>query len=115
MSTDFSPIFLSFSKNLETPRANDLWKFKNSLCSNVDYTTKLKNHLKCIQKAIIKGNITDEQMIWEYIRYEIRKLSISFCKDYAKYKPTKTFILEIKLKQLESNANYNLATVIWNA
>ena len=50
-------------------------------------------------------------MIWEYIR----KLSISFCKDYAKYKPTKTFILEIKLKQLEANANYNLATVIWNA
>ena len=70
MSTNRSPIFFSFSKNPETPRGNSLWKFNNSLCSNIDYTTKLSNHLKLIQKTILKGNITDEQMIWEYIKYE---------------------------------------------
>ena len=43
-------IFFSFSKNLETPRGTGLWKFSNSLCSNIDYTTKSKNYLKLIQK-----------------------------------------------------------------
>ena len=33
-------------------------------------------------------------MIWEYIKYEIRKFSISFSKQYAKDKRTKAFILE---------------------
>ena len=46
-------------------------------------------------------------MIWEYIKYEIRKCSVSFSKQYAKDKRTKTFILEKKLKQLEANANFN--------
>ena len=94
MSTDHSPIFFSFSKNLKTPRGNSLWRFNNSLCRNIDYTTKLKNHLKLIQKTILKENITDEQMIWEYIKYEIRKFSISFSKQYAKDKRTRTLILE---------------------
>ena len=88
VSTDHSPII---SKNPETPRGNGLWKFNNYLCSNIDYTTKLKNHIKLIQKTILKENITDEKIFWEYIKYEIRKLSISFCKQYAKDKRTKTF------------------------
>ena len=46
-------------------------------------------------------------MASEYIKYEIRKYSISFSKQYAKDKPTKTFILEKKLKQLEGNVNFN--------
>ena len=92
MSTDHSTIFFPFSKKLEIPRGNGFWKFINSLCSNTDYTTKLKNHLKLIQKTILKENITDEQMIWEYIKYEIRKFSISFSKQHAKDRRTKTFI-----------------------
>ena len=71
-------MIFSFSKNLETPYGNGLWKFNNSLYSNIDYTTKLKNHLKLIQKTILQENITDEQMIWEYIKYEIKKFFISF-------------------------------------
>ena len=59
MRTDHSRIFFSFSKNPETPRGNGLWKFNNSLCSNIDYTTKWKNHLKLIQKTNLKENITD--------------------------------------------------------
>ena len=33
-------------------------------------------------------------MIWEYIKYEIRKFSIKFSTQYAKDKRTKIFILE---------------------
>ena len=45
-------------------------------------------------------------MIWDYIKYEIRKSSIEFSKRFAKDKRTKTFILENKLKQLEANVNF---------
>ena len=58
----------------------------NSLCSNFNYTTKVKNHIKLIQKTILIENITDEKIIWEYIKYEIRKFSISFSNQYAKDK-----------------------------
>ena len=71
VSTDHSLIFLSFSKNPETARENGFRKSNNSLCNNIDYTTKLKNHSKLIQKTILKENIADEQMIWEYTKYEI--------------------------------------------
>ena len=107
MSTVHSPIFFSFSQKPETPRGNGLWKFSNSSYSNTDYTTKLKNYLKLIHKTILKENITDEKMISEYIKCEIGNFSISFSKQYAKDKRTKTFILEKKLKQLEENANFN--------
>ena len=37
-------------------------------------------------------------MIWEDMKYEIRKFSIKFSKQYAKDKQNKTFILEKNLK-----------------
>ena len=46
-------------------------------------------------------------MIWEYIKYEIRKFSISFSRQYGKDKRTKTFTLEKKLNKSEANANLN--------
>ena len=60
----------------------------------------LKNHLKLIQETIVKENITDEQMIWEYMKYDKRILSISFSKQYAKDKRTKTFILGKKFETI---------------
>ena len=45
-------------------------------------------------------------MIWEYIKYAIRKFTIEFSIQYAKDKRTKTFILENRLKQLEAIANF---------
>ena len=47
MSTDHSPIFFSFSKIPETPRGNCLWKFNNSLCSNIVFI--LENKLKQLE------------------------------------------------------------------
>ena len=58
------------------------------------YWLHYHHHLKLIQKTIIKENITDEQVIWEYIKYEIKKVSIDFSiefsKQYAKDKRAKT-------------------------
>ena len=99
VSTDHSPIFFSFSKTPETPRGKGLWKFNNSLCGNIDYTTKLKSHLKLIQKTILKENITDKQMIWEYIKFESGNFLLVFLNN-MRTKRTKTFTLEKKIKRI---------------
>ena len=47
--------------------------------------------------------ITDEQLCWEYIKYEIRKFSIRYSKEKAKKTHAETVTLENKLKELEQN------------
>ena len=42
--------------------------------------------------------ITDEQLCWEYIKYEIRKFSIRFSKENVKKARAETVTLENKLK-----------------
>ena len=42
--------------------------------------------------------ITDEQLCWEYIKYEIRKLSIHFSNKRAKKTRVEIATLENKLK-----------------
>ena len=45
-------------------------------------------------------------MIWEYLKYEIRKFSNAFSKQYAIFS-TKTFVLEKTFKTLKANANFH--------
>ena len=47
--------------------------------------------------------ITDEQMCWEYMKYEIRKFSILFSKEKSKKTRVETVTFENKLKELEQN------------
>ena len=84
LSTGHSPIFFSLSKNIDISRGKCLWKFNNSLCHEPDFITELKNHLKVICNGMPAGQITDEQLCCEYIKYEIRKFSIHFSKEKAK-------------------------------
>ena len=83
MSTDHSPIFFSLSKITDILRLKSFWKFNNSLYSKPDFITELKNHLKGIYNKMSAEQITDEQLCWEYMKYEIRKFSILFSKEKA--------------------------------
>ena len=100
LSTDHSPIFFSLSKNIGIPRAKGLWKFNNSLCHKPDFITELKHHLKFIYNRVSAGQITDEQLCWEYMKYEIRKFSIRFSKEKAKKILNETVTLGNNLKEL---------------
>ena len=51
-------------------------------------------------------NITDEQSLWEYLKYEIRKFSKSFSKEAARSKKIESSALETQLKILESSIRY---------
>ena len=107
-STDHSPIFITLSKLNEFTKGKGLWKFNNSLISNEDYVEKMKNHISDILNFLNNENIKDDQVIWEYLKYEIRKFTIQYSKRLAKTLREERECLERKLKILEQNSESNL-------
>ena len=76
----------------EGNRGKGLWKRNNSLCENTTSPSKNLNN----------ENITHEQSVWEYSKYEIRKLSKNFTNKTVRSNKIKYPALETKLKILES-------------
>ena len=52
-----------------------------------------------------KKNILDDQVRWEYLKYEVKKFSIKFSNAQAKKLRLERVLLEKKIKNLESNMN----------
>ena len=107
-STDHSPIIITLSKLNEFTKGKGLWKFNNSLISNEHYVEKMKNHIYDILNFLNNKNSKDDQVIWEYLKYEIRKFTIQYSKRLAKTLREERECLERKLKILEQNSESNL-------
>ena len=103
LTTTFFTILLSLSENIDISRGKGLWKFDNSLCHKPDFATEFKNNFKVICNRMSSGDIKDEQLCWEYIKYEIRKFSIRFSKEYQK---TRGDIVTFENKVTELNLEY---------
>ena len=74
----------------------------NSLCEKSTYINSMKKHITSALEKLKNENITDEQIVWEYLKYEIRK----FCKEAVLSKKIESSALETKLKILESKICY---------
>ena len=100
--TDHSPVTFSCLKNEESNRGRGLWKFNYSLIENVEYVLQMKKFLLDTLNELFNENILGDQVIWEYLKYKIRKYIIIFSKELAKH--TKKIIadLETKLKQMKN-------------
>ena len=73
---------------------------------NSDFQTKMKFHIKSTLETLEIEGITDLQVRWEFLKYEIRKFSIEFSKLQAQNTKKEKMFLENKLKKLENNTNY---------
>ena len=82
--TDHSPITLSCFKNQESNRGRGLWKFNNSLIENEEYVLQMKKFISYTLNELFNENILDDQVKWEYLKYNIRKGTIKFSKELAK-------------------------------
>ena len=69
----YSPIMFSLFSKSEGKGGNGLWKH-NSLCDNRTYINSMKKHIISTLENLKNENITDEQSVWEYLKYEIRKV-----------------------------------------
>ena len=48
-----------------------LWKFNQSLLLNKEYVGKIKEHILLTIKMLGNDDLRDEQVRWEYVKYEI--------------------------------------------
>ena len=104
--TDHSPITFSCLKNEESNRGRGFWKFNNSLIENVEYVFQKKKIILDTLNKLFNENILDNQVLWEYMKDNIRKYTIKFSKELAKNTNKTIADLETKLKHYEKHENY---------
>ena len=82
-----------------------MWIFNSSLNLNKEFVEKMKEHISTCLNLLEKENILNDQVRWEYLKYEVRKFSIKFSKAQAKKLRLERVLLEKKLKNFDSNMN----------
>lgn len=75
-STDRSPLLFCLDFYKDENNDKGLRKFNKSLSMNSEFVTKMKYHIKSTLETLEKEGITAFQTKWEFVKYEIRKLSI---------------------------------------
>ena len=105
LSTDHCPISFTLRRSQITTKGKDLWIFNSFLTLNKEFVEKMKEHISTCLNLLEKENMPDDQVRWEYLKYEVRKFSIKFSKAQAKKLRLERILLEKKLKNLESNMN----------
>ena len=102
--TDHSPITFSYCKYEESNRGRGFRKFNNRLIENEEYVDQMKKLVSDILNDVLfNENILDDQVKWEYLKYNIRKYTINFSKTLAKNTNKQIVDLETKLKHFEKS------------
>ena len=96
--TDHSPVTFSYCKNEESNGGRGFWKLNNNLIENEEYVHQMKKFFSDTLNELFNENILDDQVKWEYLKYNIRKYTINFSKKLAKNTNKKIVDLETKLK-----------------
>ena len=84
LSTDHSHILFTLRRSQITAKGKGLWIFNSSLTLNKEFVEKMKEHISTCLNLLEKEDILDDQVRWEYLKYEVRKFSIKFSKGQAK-------------------------------
>ena len=74
---DHCPIIFTFEFESNNERGEGLWKFNKFVLSSDEYINKLS--------ILDKNSIRDDQIRWEYRKFEIRQFSITFSKNSSKF------------------------------
>ena len=69
-------------------------KFNDSLTSTDEYAEKMKNQISETLRMLDQDKITDQQLRWEFSKYEIRKFAINFSKKLVKEEKKDRIFLE---------------------
>ena len=80
LSTDHSTISFTLRRSQIIAKVKGLWIFNSSLTLNKEFVEKMKEHISTCLNLLEKENILDDQVRWEYLKYEVRKFSIKFSK-----------------------------------
>ena len=81
-------------------RGKGFWKFNNSLTSNTKYVQKTANQNFETLYMLDEDKITDKHLRLDYLKYEIRRFTMNFSKNFVKKENKYQKILEKKPKNL---------------
>ena len=101
ISTDHSPVLFSLSKEKWCFRGKGIWKFNSSFTKDQDYTIEIKKTIPSF--CIANKSLSNLQLKWELLKYEVEKFTINYTKQIAKEKRQQRTNLENQLKILEKN------------
>ena len=109
--SNHSPVPFTFEFESNNKRGKGLWKFNKYFLFNDEYTNKLKNDISESLTILDQNNIRDDQIRWEYKRFEIRQFSIFFSKNLSKSLNAEREILEKELKDFEKSIILIMKTI----
>ena len=87
--SDHSAVIMTLRSIKENRRGANYWKLNNSLLLDKNYVTLIEQNIE----NWVDSNIEDKRVVWEMIKYNIRKTTI----DYSKIKRKETDNLEVQL------------------
>ena len=96
-------------------RGKGYWKFNNSLLYDKTYVSLVKEELK---KLSGNQEIQDKSCFWDFVKCQIRTITISYCRSLAHQRRTKERFLLGKIEDLEKNFRsdsheYNMLKKEW--
>ena len=80
-----------------------VWKFNNSLINDNNYIQEIKNEINICKARMNAEGIDCPQLQWDLLKYEIRKLTITYSKARAKTFRNGYRDIEKKIKKIESS------------
>ncbi|NQY31509.1 MAG: endonuclease/exonuclease/phosphatase family protein, partial [Flavobacteriaceae bacterium] len=83
--SDHSPVLLSLNNSNANERGRGLWKLNNCHLQDITFQNGVKETIKKTLNELITSSMSPH-IIWEILKYEIRKFSIKFSKEKANIK-----------------------------
>ena len=112
-STDHSAITLSLKALPKSPYGPSFWKLNNSHLQDNNYVQMIRKLISDNKEKQKEENITNPQLCWELMKYEVRKASIYFAKEKAKRSRNSYLDIEVKLKEIERIKDWELDEMLF--
>ena len=103
--SDHSAIILKLGNKTEMHRGNGFWKLNCSLLDNINYISEISELIPAWGKE--HSSIQDKRILWDILKYEIRKFSIRYSSNKKRAIKSKENELLTKLSELELKLDQN--------
>ena len=100
--TDHSSVLVTISNYNFFKPGSGLWKFNNSLIKQETFTNTFKKFIQNMINELNTNTSLNNQLKWELLKYEIKRFTISYCKQRTKKDKQERKYLENKIKNLEN-------------
>ena len=108
--TDHDLVRFTLQLTEASNRGPGYWKFNSSFISNVEYVAKVKETIQESFDSV--KHYDDKSFIWDYIKMQLRKMSIEFSKHYVAQQRRQENFLNRRLALLQQQYNLRNETVV---